>query len=173
MRNILSVVVNNSSGVLSHVIGLFTRRGYNIDSLSVAPTADISESVITIVVNEEDKMIKQIIKQLNKLTDVIAVKNLTNREAFKRELILITVQFHREKRTDFLGLIEAFKATITDMSEDAALIELTGLPRKVQAFLNAMAEFNIIGVARTGSIALEFPTAERLKLLRKNKKNAF
>ncbi|RME89111.1 MAG: acetolactate synthase small subunit [Candidatus Hydrogenedentota bacterium] len=160
MKHILSVTVNNSFGVLSHVAGLFTRRGYNIDSLSVGETQDPTKSVITLVVNEDPKKMGQVIKQLYKLTDVIDVKNLTGEESLKRELILVTVNCPRDKRHEILNLVDVFRAQIVDMAPDAILIEMIGIPRRVSTFLHALAEYGIKNIARTGSIALPFPSIE-------------
>ncbi len=158
MKQLLSVLVNNSSGVLSHVSGLFTRRGYNIDSLSVGVTQDKSQSVITLVVDEDDKMVAQIQKQLYKLVDVISIENLTYAEALKRELLLITVKVNRKTRGEITNLVEAFKGTIVDMTEKTVMVEMVGIPRKVKAFILAMNEFGIESLARTGTIALPFPS---------------
>ena len=156
MKSVLSVLVNNSSGVLSHVSGLFTRRGYNIDSLSVGATQDVLKSVITLVVDEDEKMVKQIIKQLYKLVDVIQIDNLTHEESLKRELVLVKVTVNRKNRTELLSLVEAFKAVIVDMNQTSAMLELSGYPRKIEAFIQGMSEFGITEVARTGTIALAF-----------------
>ena len=159
MKQVLSVVVNNSAGVLSHVSGLFTRRGYNITSLSVGETENKEKSVITLVVDEDDKMVSQIQKQLHKLADVISIDNLTNKDSLKRELLLITIKTNRKKRTEILSLIDVFKATIVDMTDELIMVEMVGLPRRITAFLGVMSEFGITGVARTGTIALSFPSA--------------
>ena len=156
MKSVLSVLVNNSSGVLSHVSGLFTRRGYNIDSLSVGATQDVLKSVITLVVDEDEKMVNQIIKQLYKLVDVIQIDNLTHEESLKRELVLVKVTVNRKNRTELLSLVEAFKAVIVDMNQTSAMLELSGYPRKIEAFIQGMSEFGITEVARTGTIALAF-----------------
>ncbi|MES0491065.1 MAG: acetolactate synthase small subunit [Leptospirales bacterium] len=160
MKHILSVLVNNSSGVLSHVTSLFTRRGYNIDSLSVAETENKGRSIITMVVNEEKSMIAQIEKQLYKLMDVISIENLSNRDSLERELVLITVKVVREKREEILSLVDLFKAHIVDMSEEAVLMELVGNPRRVRSFIRALSEYGIIRMARTGTVSLPFPSAE-------------
>lgn len=158
MKHVLSVLVNNSAGVLSHVSGLFTRRGYNIDSLSVGETEDPTRSVITIVVNEEEKMVRQIEKQLYKLMNVLRIEDLTYIESAKRELILLTVKSTKEDRNDILTLIEVFQAKVVDMTKDRVMIEMSGTPRSVASFLEAFKEIGIEKIARTGTIALSFPS---------------
>lgn len=158
MKHVLSVLVNNSAGVLSHVSGLFTRRGYNIDSLSVGETEDSSKSIITIVVNEEEKMVRQIEKQLYKLMNVLRIEDLTYIESAKRELILLTVQSNSENRNDILTLIEVFQAKVVDMTKESIMIEMSGTPRSVASFLEAFKEIGIQKIARTGTIALAFPS---------------
>ncbi len=160
MRSILSVLVNNSSGVLSHVAGLFARRGYNIDSLSVAETQDSSKSIITLVVNEEQNMLKQIKKQLYKLIDVIQIDDLSGENSFKRELVLLTVKATKNNRNQISGLVDAFQAKIVDMTKNAMMIELNGSQRTVSAFLKLLTDFGVLSVARTGTIALQYPSAE-------------
>ena len=157
MKHILSVEVNNTSGVLSHVSGLFTRRGYNIDSLSVGETEKPDRSVITLVVNEDEEMIRQIEKQLYKLVDVIEVKNLTGEESLKRELVLLTVKSDQKTRADLINLVDVFDAKIVDLTNDAVMIEMSGIPRQVATFIQIMSELGILSMARTGSIALGFP----------------
>ncbi len=159
MKHTLSVMVNNSSGVLSHVSSLFTRRGYNIDSLSVAETENPARSVITLVVNENDRMVAQIVKQLYKLMDVISIEDLTQTPALERELILMTVQSNRKNREELLSLVDVFKATVVDMTEAEIMIELSGNPRRINSFIKAFREYGIVRMARTGAIALPFPVA--------------
>lgn len=161
MKQILSVLVNNHSGVLSHVSSLFTRRGYNIDSLSVAETDKKEQSIITLVLNEDHKMIRQIEKQLYKLTDVISIENLTYHESLERELVLVTIQCQRGKREEILALVDVFKGSIVDMTHEKVMIELSGNPRRVKTFIEAIAEFGIERMARTGTISLPFPSEKK------------
>jgi len=154
MKHILSVLVNNSSGVLSHVASLFTRRGYNIESLSVAETHMTERSVITMVVDEDDKMVRQIEKQLYKLVDVVKIEDLTNIDSIERELVLATIQCERSKRDEILSLINAFQAHIRDMSDTAIIVEMTANPRQIQSFIKTISEYGILKIARSGSIAL-------------------
>jgi len=160
MKHILSVLVNNSSGVLSHVSSLFTRRGYNIDSLSVAETQNPSHSIITLVVNEDERMVHQIEKQLYKLMDVIKIENLSNKESIERELMLVTIMADRSRREDILSLVDVFHGTIVDMTESVVMIEMIGNPRRIRTFLKAIEEFGIIRMARTGTVSLPFSTSE-------------
>lgn len=159
MKTILSVLVRNSSGVLSHVSGLFTRRGYNIDSLSVGETEDSTRSIITLVVSEGEEMVRQIEKQLYKLVDVLEIRDLTGEDALKRELIMLTVKSNRENRHELLTLIDVYKARVVDMNSSEIMIELIANPRRVSSFLTAFSEFGIVEMARTGTIALPFPTS--------------
>ena len=159
MRTVLSVLVRNSAGVLSHVSGLFTRRGYNIDSLSVGETEDATKSIITLVVSEEEEMVRQIEKQLYKLVDVLEIRELTGEDALKRELVLLTVKSSRETRHELLTLINVSKARVVDMSESEIMIEMVANPRRISGFLRAFSEFGIIEMARTGTIALPFPAS--------------
>jgi acetolactate synthase-1/3 small subunit len=147
MKHILSVTVNNSAGVLSHVSGLFTRRGYNIDSLSVGETEDPKLSVITLVVNEAEDRIKQIEKQFLKLE-----------QSLKRELLLANIKFTSESRQNLITLIQAFQGTITDMTQATLMLELVASPRRINSFLSSLKEFEITGMSRTGTVALKFPS---------------
>ncbi len=158
MKHVLSVLVNNSAGVLSHVSGLFTRRGYNIDSLSVGETEDPTKSTITIVVNEEEKMVRQIEMQLYKLMNVLQIEDLTYKESAKRELVLVTIRAPRESRSEIMILIDVFKARIVDMTKDQIMVEMSGTPRAVESFLEAFREIGIEKIARTGTIALALPS---------------
>jgi len=159
MKHILSVLVNNNSGVLSHVAGLFTRRGYNIDSLSVGVTNNPEQSIITLVVKEDEIKIRQIQYQLYKLSDVIEIRELSGQDSLQRELLLIVVKSNSKNRQEILTLADVFKATIVDMTEDLIMIEIVGIPRRITSFLKAYSKFEIIEMARTGSIALPFPSA--------------
>ena len=158
MKHTLSVLVRNHYGVLSHVSGLFTRRGYNIDSLSVGETDNPEYSIITMVVKEEPKMVRQIEQQLYKLIDVIKIDNLTNKESLQRELLLLTVEVNRANRHEILALVEVFKGIIVDMTDTAIMIEMSSNPRRIDTFIKVFSEYNIIKIARTGTIALEFPS---------------
>ncbi|MDH5717160.1 MAG: acetolactate synthase small subunit [Spirochaetia bacterium] len=160
MKHTLSVLVKNHYGVLSHVSGLFTRRGYNIDSLSVGETDNPEESIITLVVDEEPHMVLQIEKQLYKLVDVISIEDLTKKESLQRELVILTVKTSKDKRHEILGLVDVFKATIVDMTDSAIMIEMSSNPRRIDTFIRVFSEYTILKMARTGTIALEFPSSK-------------
>ena len=159
-KHTLSVLVKNNSGVLSHVASLFTRRGYNIDSLSVAETQNPEKSVITIVVNEDERMVAQIERQLYKLMDVVSIEDLANVESRKRELVLAIIKTPEGERREILSLVEVFQATIADMTEDRIMVELSGNPRKVNTFINSFKRYGIERMARTGVTALPYPSGE-------------
>jgi len=163
LKHLLSVLVRNHYGVLSHVSGLFTRRGYNIDSLSVGETDNPEYSIITMVVNEEPKMVRQIEKQLYKLVDVIKIEDLTQKESLQRELVVLTVETNRANRQEILALVEVFKGIIVDMTDSAVMIEMSSNPRRIETFIKVFSEYNIMQIARTGTIALEFPSGRSRK----------
>ncbi len=152
MRHIISVMVENKFGVLARVAGLFSGRGYNIDSLSVAPTDDPTLSRMTIVTHGDDKIIEQIEKQLNKLIDTLKVLDVTDKEHVERELVLIKVR--AEKRTEIMEIINIFRARIVDVSSKALTIETTGDDGKILAFIEILKPYGIIELARTGKVAL-------------------
>ena len=157
MKHVLSVKVNNTAGVLSHVTGLFTRRSYNIDSLCVGATNDPKFSVITLVIDEEASMIDQITKQLLKLMDVIDIQNLTGEISVKRELLLISIEIKKNERAELLMLSRLFETTVVEMSESQILIQLVAQPRRISYFLEAIGGFKVIHMARTGVVALALP----------------
>jgi len=152
MRHIISVLVENKFGVLARIAGLFSGRGYNIDSLCVAETDDPTLSRMTIVTHGDDKIIEQIEKQLNKLIDTIKVSDLTHKEHVERELVLIKVK--GEKRREIMEIISIFRAKIVDVSSKTLTIETTGDEKKISAFIELLKPYGIIEIARTGKIAL-------------------
>lgn len=151
----LSVLVENHSGVLSKVTGLFSRRGFNIDSLAVGETNDPSKSRITIVVNGDEHTVDQVSKQLNKLIDVRAVKVLNSTDSVSRELVMIKVKAEKERRAEIVQLVDIFRAKIIDVSMETLTVEITGQTEKVEAFTEMIKEFGVLELARTGLIALE------------------
>jgi acetolactate synthase-1/3 small subunit len=153
-KHILSVLVNNSSGVLSHVASLFTRRGYNIESLCVAETHQPERSVITMVIDEDDKMVSQIERQLYKLVDVVKIEDLTNVESVERELVLVSLQSDKSNRDEIVSLINIYQGRVVDMTDTAIMIELIADTHRVHSFINIISEYGIIKIARSGSIAL-------------------
>lgn len=154
-KHILSVLVENHAGVLSRVSGLFSRRGFNIDSLAVGITENPDISRMTIVVDGDDYIIEQVSKQLNKLIDVIKIKNLMENETVCRELLMIKVKASSETRLEIIQIVNIFRAKVVDMSKDAMTIEITGGGEKLNALIDMLTQFGITEMARTGMIALE------------------
>jgi acetolactate synthase-1/3 small subunit len=157
MKHVLSVKVNNSAGVLSHVTGLFTRRSYNIDSLCVGETHDPKYSVITLVIDEDESMIGQITKQLLKLMDVIEIQNLTGEISVKRELLLISIEIKKSERAELLMLSRLFETSVIEMSDTQILLQMVAEPRRITHFLEAIQPFKVLHMARTGVVALALP----------------
>ena len=151
----LSVLVENHPGVLSRAVGLFSRRGFNIASLSVGPTADTSVSRITIEVEGDALIIEQVSKQLSKLMEVIKIKTLPENEMVKRGLILCKVRVTPKTRSEVIEIANIFRAKIIDISPSTMTIELTGNDRKLGAFLDMTSNYGIEELARTGMTALE------------------
>jgi acetolactate synthase-1/3 small subunit len=154
-RHVLSILVENQAGVLSRVSGLFSRRGYNIDSLSVGETEDPAISRMTIVVRGDDQILEQIEKQLNKLIDVIKVVELVPEQSVFRELALIKVKTDLSTRASVIEVVGIFRANIVDVSNDSLTIEMTGDEAKIDAFINLMNSYTILEVVRTGLTAIE------------------
>ncbi|MBR6400742.1 MAG: acetolactate synthase small subunit [Firmicutes bacterium] len=153
-RHVLSILVDNNAGVLSRIAGLFTRRGYNISSLSVGETQDEKVSRITIVVFCDDLVIEQIVKQVDKLVDVIRVIELNNERGIFRELALIKVSAPPEKRADIINIVDIFRANIVDVATETLTIEITGEQNKIEAFKSLIADFGIKEIVRTGMTGL-------------------
>ncbi len=154
-RHVLSVLVENQSGVLSRVSGLFSRRGYNIDSLSVGETEDPKVSRMTIVVRGDDYILEQIKKQLNKLIDVIKIVELDSHQSVFRELAMIKVNTTMETRASVIEIVSIFRANIVDVSNETLTVEMTGDESKIEAFINLMNNYGIAEVVRTGLTAIE------------------
>ncbi len=154
MRHTISVLVENKFGVLSRVSGLFSGRGYNIESLSVGETIDPLTSIMTIVTSGDDWVIEQITKQLNKLIDVIKVVDLTELDHVEREMILIKVSPRKDDKVEVLRLAEIFRGRVLDSSPTTFTIEVTGDDRKIEAFIELMKPMGIKEVVRTGKIAI-------------------
>lgn len=155
-RNVLSVLVENQAGVLSRVAGLFSRRGYNIDSLTVGTTNNPNISRITIVANtDNDFILEQIKKQLNKLIDVIKIIELKPNESVYRELALVKVKCNDENRSAITSVTNIFRAKIIDVSVESVTVEITGDQNKIKAFIELMNPFGIKEIVRTGLTALE------------------
>jgi len=154
MHKILSVLVRNHAGVLSHVAGLFTRRGYNIESLVAGVTSDPEISRLTIVVAGDEAVVDQVIKQINKLIDVIPVVELTYENAITRELLLMTIFVPPEKRHEVISISNILGASVTDISKTTMTVELTGNSLKINNIIKALDTYKIKDLARTGLLAL-------------------
>lgn len=153
-RMVLSILVENTAGVLSRVAGLFSRRGYNIDSLTVGETQNPSISRMTVMVHGDDQILEQIEKQLQKLEDVIEIKELTSDESVTRELILVKVSAIDEERQAIISIADIFRAKIVDVALDSLMIELTGNQDKIDAFIKLLEQYQIKELVRTGITGL-------------------
>lgn len=153
-RMILSILVDNTAGVLSRVAGLFSRRGYNIDSLSVGETQNPAISRMTVMVHGDDQILEQIRKQLQKLEDVIEIKELLSGESVTRELILVKVRAIEEERQAIISIADIFRAKIVDVALESLMIELTGNQNKIDAFIKLLEPFTIMELVRTGITGL-------------------
>jgi len=151
MRHILSLLLENEAGALSRVSGLFSARGYNIESLTVAPTEDATLSRMTIVTRGSDDVIEQITKQLNKLVDVVKVVDLNDGEHIERELMLVKIRAAGKDREEMKRMADIFRGRIIDVTDKAYTIELTGPGSKLDAFLQAMEPSAILETVRTGA----------------------
>jgi acetolactate synthase-1/3 small subunit len=154
MRHTISVLVENKFGVLTRVAGLFSGRGYNIDSLNVAPTHDQTASRMTIVTRGDDATLEQIVKQLNKLTDVIKVQDFREDEYVDRELALVKVAVDSKTRAEVMQITDIFRAKIVDVQPKSLTIEITGNESKVEKFLDLMNTFGMSELTRTGKVAM-------------------
>jgi len=150
MRHIISVLLENEAGALSRVAGLFSARGYNIESLTVAPTDDPSLSRMTLVTAGSEEIIEQIKKQLNKLVDTVKLLDLSEGPHIEREMMLIKVRAEGADREELMRLTEIFRAKIIDVTDTSYVIELTGASMKLDAFIDAVAEGLILEVVRSG-----------------------
>lgn len=154
MSHILAVLVENQPGVLTRVAGLFSRRGYNIDSLAVGQTHEPGVSRMTIVVDGDSQVIDQVVKQLDKLVDVIEVKDISSDEHLDRELVLIKVKAEPEVRGEIMQIVDIFRARIVDIGQHSLIIEYTGDIGKIRAIENSLKPFGILELVRTGKIAM-------------------
>ncbi len=154
MKKTISVLVENHFGVLTHVSGLFSARGFNIDSLAVGETEDPTISRMTIVVDGDEKTLEQVKKQLNRLIDVIKVIDLTEESFIDRELVLVRVSIDAKNRSEILQIADTFQAKMVDVKKDSAVIELTGDQSKIKSFMEILKPFGIMSVVRTGRIAM-------------------
>lgn len=153
-RIVFSILVDNTSGVLSRVSGLFSRRGYNIDSLTVGETQDPAISRMTVVANGDDQILEQIEKQLAKLEDVREIIELTDKESVCRELVLVKVAADIKERQAIIAVADIFRAKIVDVAMDSLMVELTGNQAKIDAFINLLDGYEIRELVRTGLTGL-------------------
>ncbi len=154
MRHTLSVLVENQPGVLTRVAGLFARRGYNIESLAVGQTHDPSVSCMTIVAGGDDLVIEQVVNQLDKLIDVIEIRDITQVKYVDRELMLLKVKAEASMRGEIMQIVDIFRARIVDIGQETLTIECTGDAGKAQAIEKSLKPFGILELARTGKIAM-------------------
>ncbi|MBI5681672.1 MAG: acetolactate synthase small subunit [Deltaproteobacteria bacterium] len=154
MRHTISILVDNEFGVLSRIAGLFSGRGFNIESLCVAETIDPKVSRMTIVTTGDDQIIEQITKHLNKLINVIKVSDLTAEDHIERELAMIKVNVSEKDRAEVLSIVDIFRAKVVDVSPKTYTIEMTGDNEKVNAMVELLKPFGIKEIAKTGKIAI-------------------
>ena len=156
MRHIISVLLENEPGALSRVAGLFSARGYNIESLTVAPTNDETLSRVTIVTHGDERRIDQVEKQLNKLVDVAALQDITVNRHLEREVVLVKVRIESsaETKAELIRVTEAFNASLIDVSNEVFIVELSGSSEKIDELINNLSQHEIIEVARSGVTGL-------------------
>ena len=150
MRHIISILLENESGALSRVAGLFSARGYNIESLTVAPTEDPTLSRMTLVTVGSEEIVEQITKQLNKLVEVVKLLDLSEREHIEREMMMVKVKAEKAGREEVKRLADIFRAKIIDVTDVSYVVELTGSASKLDAFLRTLSEDLIVEVVRSG-----------------------
>ena len=155
MRHTISVLVENKFGVLARVSGMFSGRGFNIDSLNVAPTHDASLSRITVVIKGGDGSLDMVTKQLRKLINVVDVVNFKEGQAVVRELVLVKIKADSKVRSEIMQICDIFRAKIVNVAQDTVIVEVTGDEAKTAAFLKLVNDFGILELARTGQLALK------------------
>jgi acetolactate synthase I/III small subunit len=161
MRHTITVLVENHFGVLARVSGLFSARGYNIDSLCVGETDNPAISRMTVVVQGDDRVVHQIINQLNKLVDTIEVRDLTHEDHVQRELVMLKIAVDSEHRGEVIEIANIFRAKVVDVGTAAMILEVTGSNDKTRAFIDTMRPYGIQELVRTGNVAIErSPKAE-------------
>lgn len=154
-KQVYSLLVDNNPGVLSRIAGLFSRRGYSIDSITAGMTADPRFTRITVVATGDELILEQIENQLRKLVDVREIKMLKDGESVCRELVMVKVRANAQQRSDIISVVDVFRAKIVDVEKESLMIELTGNQSKVEAFLNLLDGYEILELARTGITGLE------------------
>ena len=153
-KRVLQLLADNTSGVLSRISGLFSRRGYNIESITAGVTADPRYTRITIVTSGDNDILDQIEKQVSKLIDVRDIRELKPEDSVYRELIMVKVKATPEQRPGVIALTDVFRAKVVDITADSMIIELTGNQPKIEAFLNLLSDYEILELARTGIAGL-------------------
>ncbi len=166
MKHTLSVLVEDESGALSRIAGLFARRGFNIDSLTVGPAEAQGQSRLTMVVEGDDHTLQQMTKQLDKLVNVLQVLDLTRRPAVERELMLLKVYAKASQRSLILDLVQVFRAKVVDVSDEALTLEVVGDPGKLVALEKLLTPYGILEIARTGKVALERASGVNTEMLK-------
>lgn len=154
MKHIISALVENQPGVLARIVGLISGRGYNIETLNVAPTQDPNASRLTMTVPGDDRVLEQVTKQLNKLVDIIKVTDLTEKRYLNRELALVDVETPPKQRADLVLLAELFDAKVTSVQPKSMTIQMVGEQERVDEFLRLLKGFRILDISRTGAIAV-------------------
>jgi acetolactate synthase-1/3 small subunit len=155
MKHTISVLVENKAGVLARISGLFARRGFNIDSLAVGTTEDKNISRITLLVDGDDYIAEQVTKQLNKQIDVIKVRKLNQDEITRRELVLVKVKMSVAQRGEIIDIVKIMQGEIVDISHTTLTVEMSDRPEKIDLLIELLSHYNIVEVARTGTIALQ------------------
>ena len=154
MRHIISILIENESGALSRVAGLFSARGYNIESLTVAPTEDPSLSRMTLVTRGSEDVIEQITKQLNKLIDVVKLIDLADSPHIERELMMVKIKTTEQSRNDIRSVVDIFRGRILDVTPNSYVVEITGASEKLEAFIAAINPKTVIEVVRSGATGI-------------------
>ncbi|MDR0355090.1 MAG: acetolactate synthase small subunit [Deltaproteobacteria bacterium] len=157
MKKILSILVRNRPGVLSHVAGLVTRRGYNVESIAAGPTENSAITRINLVVSGEEPILEQVVKQVRKLVDVILVEDLTNNEPVTGELALITIEAKEQTRAEAINIINLLGLTLSDVRDDSLTVMAAGTAMTVDMAVLSLKRFGIMAMARTGLVALPRP----------------
>ena len=154
MQRVFSLLVDNNPGVLSRIAGLFSRRGYNVDSITAGTTADPRFTRITIVTSGDELILSQIERQVRKLEDIIEIKELKPEESVYRELIMVMIRADASQRSEVISLADIFRAKVVDVEKECLMVELTGNQSKLEAFLNLLDGYEILELARTGITGL-------------------
>jgi len=163
MKHVLAVLVENQPGVLARIAGLFSRRGFNIDSLTVGETENPRLSRMTIVVTGDDAILEQVTKQLHKLIDVIKISDITDSPHVQRDLVLIKVKTTPQSRAEIVQIVDIFRAKVVDVGREALIVEMTGDEEKIAAFAELLRPFGIKELVRTGKIAMVRSPKNKIK----------